>query len=160
MKKKEIKEEQKNIDVEKLVEKELEACKARCEELKNQFVRTLADYKNLEHRVSQERASLRDKIKREFVLAMLPVLDNLDQAEVFTKDEGLAMVSRSFRESLASFGVEEVPLLGQEFDPNFAEAVSVTAGEKDNSIVTILQKAYHINGTVIRHGKVVVSKKS
>lgn len=137
---------------------ELVECKAQNETLKQQYLRTLADYKNLEHRMDQERFRMRNSVKREFVEQLLPVLDNLQQAEVFNTDPGLRMVNSLFQQSLQNLGVEEVHLLGTEFDPAKAEAIEAIVGKQDNIVVEVLQKAYQIDGSVIRHGKVKVSK--
>ncbi len=139
---------------------ELVECKAQIETLKQQYLRTLADYKNLEHRMDQERYRMRNNVKREFVEQLLPVLDNLEQAEVFNTDPGLRMVNSLFQQFLQNLGVEEVNLLGTEFDPAKAEAIEAIGGKEDNIVVEVLQKAYQIDGSVIRHGKVTVSKKT
>ena len=139
---------------------ELVECKPKNETLKQQYLRTLADYKNLEHRMDQERFRMRNSVKREFVEQLLPVLDNLQQAEVFNTDPGLRMVNSLFQQSLQNLGVEEIDLLGTEFDPAKAEAIEAIAGKQDNIVVEVLQKAYQIDGSVIRHGKVKVSKKA
>jgi len=139
--------------------KELVECKAQNEALKQNYLRALADYKNLEHRMNEERYRMRNSVKREFVTQLLPILDNLDQAEVFNSDPGLSMVRSLFQKSFQNLGVNEMDLLGTEFDPAVAEAVEVVAGKQDNIVVEVLQKAYQIDGSVIRHGKVKVSKK-
>jgi len=133
-------------------------CVEKYEDLKKQYLRALADYKNLEHRVEQERYRMRDAAKREVIEQMLPVLDNLDQAEVFNDDPGLKMISNSFQQSLKNLGVEELQLLGSEYDPATSEAIEAVVGEKDNIVVGVVQRAYKMHGSLIRHGKVKVSK--
>ncbi len=142
----------------KVISKELEEEKKRAEEFKNSYLRALADYKNLEHRMNSERANMRDYVKRQVIEEFLPVLDNISQAEIFLKDPGLKMVSNSFTQTLKNLGVQEMELLGHEFDPHFAEAVEAVEGPEDNIIVEVLQKAYAMNGQVIRPGRVKVSK--
>ncbi len=127
---------------------------------KNMYVRALADYKNLENRVQQERGQMRDAIKKQIVMEMLPVLDNLNQAEIFTKDTGLQMVNKSFIQALERIGVKEIELLGREYDPYSAEVVEVVAGDENNIIVEVLVKGYSLSGEVIRPAKVKVSKAS
>lgn len=139
--------------------KELERYKIEFEDLKKHYLRALADYQNLEHRVEQERYKMRDSIKHDLVEQLLPILDSLDQAEIFNNDQGLQLISKSFRQSLRDFGVNEIELLGTEFDPSKAEAIEVVEGKQDNIIIEVLQKAYQINENIIRHGKVKVSRK-
>lgn len=129
------------------------------EKYKNLYLRALADYKNLEHRMSQERQRMRLSAKRDIVYALFPVLDNLDQAEVFNQDPGLKMISTSFRKALEEMGVTELDLIGTEYNPEYAEVVEVVEGKEDNIVVDIIQKVYQLDGQVIRPGKVRVSKK-
>ncbi len=91
---------------------------------------------------------------------LFPVLDNLDQAEVFIKDPGLKMVKDSFLQSMNELGVTEIELLGKEYDPHNAEVVDVVEGEEDDIVVEVLKKGYEINTKVLRPGLVKVSKKS
>ncbi len=126
--------------------------------MKNMYLRTLADYKNLENRVSNEREQMKDVIKKQIVMELLPVLDNLNQAEVFTTDTGLKMVSKSFQQALERIGVKEIELLGADYDPYAAEVIEVIPGKQDNIIVEVVLKGYSLGGEVIRPGKVKVSK--
>ena len=140
------------------VESELMQAKKEVEDFKNKYLRALADYKNLENRFYQERQRLQEQIKKECVIKFLHFLDGLDQAEVFNKDPGLKMIANNFKSTLSELGVKEIELLGHEYDPHFAEAVEVVNGKHDDMIVEVLQKAYEINGQVIRPGRVKVSK--
>ncbi|CAN5213575.1 nucleotide exchange factor GrpE [soil metagenome] len=125
---------------------------------KNLYLRALADYKNLENRVNNERGQMKDSVKKQIIMELLPVLDNLNQAEIFTTDIGLKMVAKSFSQALESLGVKEIELLGVEYDPYAAEVIEVVPGEQDNIVVEVLMKGYSLNGEVIRPGKVKVSK--
>lgn len=147
-----------NVEKEAVVDIHKE-CEEEVRQVKNAYLRALADYKNLENRVQNERNQMQDTIKKNIVDRLFPVLDNLNQAEVFMKDPGLQMVAKSFSQALAEIGVEEIQLLGQDYDPYTAEVIEVVPGDADNIIVEVLQKGYKLNGSVIRHGKVKVSKK-
>ena len=151
---------QKDPAVEKSVELETQL-KTKEEEVltfQNLYMRALADYKNLEYRTQNEREQMKISIKKNIIEELFPVLDNLAQAEVFIKDPGLQMVSKSFIQALEKIGLEEIVLLGQEYDPYKAEVIEAVPGEADDIIVEVLQKGYQLNGTVIRPGKVKVSK--
>jgi molecular chaperone GrpE len=151
-------EEEHTVNVEQL-QQDLEIAQKQSEEFKAHYLRALADYKNLENRTQSERSQMRDSIKKQIIEHFFPILDNLDQAELFTKDPGLQMISKSFKQVLKDLGVTEVELLNTEYDPHTAEAVEVVEGEEDDKIMEVLQKAYALNGTVIRPGRVKVSKK-
>jgi len=128
------------------------------EEYKQAYLRALADYKNLEHRMDSERQRMRDTVKKNIIMELFPVLDNMNQAAIFTQDPGLSMVSTTFTQALNNLGVSEIALEGQPFDPEIAEAVEVVAGTEDNIVTKIVEKAYALNGQVVRHGKVTVSR--
>ncbi|MFA9288921.1 MAG: nucleotide exchange factor GrpE [Weeksellaceae bacterium] len=146
--------------IESAEDTEMAALQQQVDEGNHRYLRALADYKNLEQRVQTERERMRDTIKRQTIESFFPVLDNIDQAEVFTQDPGLKIVAESFRKVLKELGVKELDLAGKPYDPYNAEAVEVVPGEEDDMVVEVLQKGYELNGTVIRHAKVKVSKAS
>jgi len=158
MKKKQRSADHEVQDEEQKEEIQAELTNEEVEKYKNLYLRALADYKNLEHRMNQERQRMRVSIKKDMIYTLLPILDNLDQAEVFNQDPGLKMISSSFRKVLMEMGVKELDLVGQEYDPEYAEVIEVIPGEEDNIIQEIIQKAYQLDGQVIRPGKVKVSK--
>ena len=122
--------------------------------------RTLADYQNLERRIEEERKQLAKLSALLLIEKLLPILDNLENAQAHLSDEGLAMVIKQFRDTLSSEGVEEISAEGQEFNPNFHDAVEIQRADSDNKIVKVVTKGYKIEDKVIRPAKVVVTKKS
>ena len=91
---------------------------------------------------------------------LLPVLDNLENAQSHLKDQGLEMVIRQFKEILNQEGVEEIEAIGQQFDPNQHEAVEIAEGPDEGRIARVVAKGYKIEDKVIRPAKVVVTKKA
>lgn len=148
------------VEAENVEQDALHEAQQEVEQYKNLYLRALADYKNLENRMSHERQRMQIAVKKQMIYDLLPVLDNLEQAEVFTQDPGLQMISSSFKKAITEMGLQEVALLGTEYDPEYAEAIAVVPGKNDNIVEEVLQKAYVLDGHVIRHGKVKVSKKS
>lgn len=134
--------------------------KNEAEEFKSKYLRAVADYQNLERRMFEERREVETRAKSQLVSRLLPFLDNLDKAEMFIKDPGLKMIKDQFMQTIGELGVKEVPLAGTEFDPHTAEVIEVVEGNEDNTIVDVLRKAYSLNGKVIQHGQVRVSKKN
>lgn len=130
------------------------------EEYKNKYLRSLADYQNLEKRVDEDRIQVRQNANRFLLLKLLPFIDNLDRAEVFVKDTNLQMVRNEFMKVLKDEGVEELVVLGKEYDPHTAEVIDIVKGEKDNFIVEVLRKGYVYNGNILRVAQVRVSKKA
>lgn len=138
---------------------EIENLKNEAEEYKNRYLRALADYQNFEKRVKDEKEEIRSFANKNLILKILPFLDNLDKAEIFIKDKGLSMIKDHFYQILKSEGVEELDLLGREYDPHLAEAVDVIPGKQDNIIVEVLRKGYKYHGEILRVAQVKVSKK-
>ena len=89
---------------------------------------------------------------------LLPVLDNLENAQKHLKDEGLEMVIKQFKEVLASEGVEEIVSEGSLFDPNLHEATEILESEKDGIVLKVLRKGYKINDKVLRPAQVAVGR--
>lgn len=129
------------------------------QELENQLKRALADYRNLERRVEEERKLLGTLSSAILIEKFLPVLDNLENAQVHLNDQGLEIVIKQFKDILADEGVLEIAAEGAQFDPNLHEATVVIEGQKDNVIVKVTRKGYKINDEVIRPAQVVVERK-
>src|SRR3989344_5834207 len=127
------------------------------QELEERLKRTMADYQNLERRIEEERKLLSKLSAMLLVEKLLPVLDNLENAQSHLKDEGLEMVVKQFKEILAQEGVEEIEAIGQQFDPNEHEAVEVAEGPDEGRIARVIAKGYKIEDKVIRPAKVVVT---
>jgi len=126
---------------------------------KSKYLRALADYQNFEKRVKEEKDQIIKNANGDLILRLLPFLDSLDKAEIFVKDEGLKLVRDQLLKVLVEAGLEEIPVLGKEFDPYSAEVVDMVEGEKDNIVVEVLRKGYKFNGKVLRVAQVKVSKK-
>lgn len=129
-------------------------------QLEDQLKRALADYQNLERRVEEERRLLSTLSSAILIEKFLPVLDNLESAQKHLNDQGLEIVIKQFKDILNSEGVEEIPLEGQQFDPNLHEAIDAVEGENDNMIVKVARKGYKLNDKVLRPAQVVVERKS
>lgn len=140
-------------------DEELEKVKKEAEDYKGKYLRVLADYQNFEKRVYEQRQISKDFANKELVLKLLPVLDDLDKAEMFVKDEGLKIIKDKLFNILKQEGVEEMNLLGKEFDPYVAEVIDVVEGKEDNMIVEILRKGYNHKDKILRVAQVRVSKK-
>ena len=148
----------------------------RVAELENQLKRAVADYRNLEQRVSEGRSELTSFVGGELIKRLLPVLDHLEQALSGISEEekqsgwvkGVELAVKEFNQVLESEGLDQIAADGQ-FDPSLHEAVDVkemppsldSSGEpKDNMILEVVRKGYNLNGKVIRPAQVVVGKKN
>lgn len=138
--------------------------KSEYDELDDRFKRVYAEFENYKKRSSKERQTLYNSILGDVVEAILPVIDNLENAvKVETQDEnykqGVELVLKQFKDVLASKGVQEIPALGETFDPSVHEAVSSVQDDTKGvqEIVQEYRKGYKIGSRVIRHSMVVVA---
>ncbi len=133
--------------------------------LDNQLKRAVADYRNLEQRVSQGRSELTNYVGAELIRKVLPALDHLEQALIGVTDsekqsgwyKGVELAVKELNQVLKSEGLEEI-LADGVFDPSLHEALVTGEGE-DNMIQKVLRKGYNLNGKVIRPAGVVVGRK-
>lgn len=140
-------------------EQEKESLKKEIADLRNKYLRALADYQNLERRVEEERKKFQYYAVKEILLKFLEVLDLIEKAEVFIKDEGLKLVKERFLKILKEEGVREIEILGKEFDPNVAECIEVVEGEEEGKVVEVVRKGYFYHNQVLRIARVKVGKK-
>ena len=137
----------------------------RVSELENQLKRAVADYHNLEKRVSEGRSELTRWGTAELLTKILPVLDHLEQALSGVSEQekqsgwvkGVELAVKEFEQVLASEGLGQIAADGQ-FDPALHEAVDTQEGE-DNKILKVVRKGYNLNGKVLRPAQVVVGRK-
>jgi molecular chaperone GrpE len=149
------------------VRSELEQVRNEQASLDNQLKRAVADYQNLEKRISEGRSELTTWATGNLISQILPVLDNLEKAMVGMSDEekksgwakGVEMSVKQLKEVLKSEGLEQITIeAGGQFDPALHEAVDTRVGENDK-ILEVVTKGYNLNGKVLRPAKVVVGRK-
>ena len=115
---------------------ELEALKDTLAQKEDQYLRLAAEYDNYRRRSQKEKTDAYNSAKSDAVLAFLPVYDNLERAlKQETADEaykkGVEMTMNGLKEVLSKLGVEEIPALGQTFDPNLHNAVMHVEDEEN-----------------------------
>ena len=143
---------------------ELDAIKAELESKNDLLLRTAAEFDNYKKRTERERISIAEYAKAAVIKTLLPVFDNVDRAESADKDsaeyaKGIEMIVKQLNEVVTSLGIAETGAVGDQFDPNFHEAVMHTEDETvgENTIVEVFQKGYRIGDTVIRAAMVKVA---
>lgn len=128
--------------------------------LNNQYLRLAADFDNYRKRQEQERESLIQYGAQDAMKKLIEVLDNFDRAKQSIENtEDTNQVKESFNvlynqmfDNLAKLGLEIIPAQGQEFDPNFHEAVMQTPTNEhpENHVIMELQKGYKLGDKVLR----------
>ena len=129
--------------------------------------RSQADFLNYKKRTEQERYETARHANATLILALLPVLDDLERAldnvpEKLAKSnwvDGIGFISRKFKSILEGHGLSEIRAIGEPFDPNFHEAMLFSEGEEE-MVVEEMQKGYKLHDQVLRPTKVSVGKGS
>ncbi|MCM1338235.1 MAG: nucleotide exchange factor GrpE [Muribaculaceae bacterium] len=130
------------------------------DKLNQQYVRLAADFDNYRKRQEAERENLIKYGTENALKSMLDVLDNFERGQkALEKVEDCVKVKESFelvhkqvREALAKLGLEEIKAIGEEFDPNFHDAVmqTPTSEHPEHTVITELQKGYKLGDKVLR----------
>jgi len=143
---------------------ELQTKQIELDELNDRYKRVFAEFENYKKRTQKEKENLYNSILGDIIMTVLPVIDNLEIAvNAECKDEnykqGVELVQKQFKEFLAKNKVQEIPALGETFDPSQHEAVSSIQDDSKGvqEIVQEYRKGYKIGEKVIRHSMVVVA---
>lgn len=125
--------------------------------------RVTADMENMKKRNKNIASDMYNEGKKDVVLKVLPVLDNMERAFSIEMDEsvktGLMNVVKMFVETLEKLGVTEIEALGKELDPNLHNVLmQVDDAENSGKIVNVFEKGYMMGDKVLRHASVVVAK--
>jgi len=149
---------------EKELNEKLSKVKDELEDIKDRHTRLIAEFDNLKKRNAKEREGLYNSIMSDVISSFLPVIDNLEKAaEAESKDEeykkGIELVLKQFKDVLSANGVKEIEAVGQPFDPELHEAVSMIQDENlgEKIVASEYRKGYKIGNKVIRHSMVVVA---
>jgi molecular chaperone GrpE len=126
------------------LQRQLAEVKVEHEDLRNQLKRAVADYQNLEKRISEGRSELSSFVAGELVQKLLQVLDHLEQATNGASEtdrqsgwfKGVEMAVKQFKDVLRLEGLEEIQTVG-EFNPSLHEAVDIREGD-DNMIIEVV----------------------
>ncbi len=146
----------------------LAAAQAEQARLKDQLLRTLADFDNFRKRTRREVADAERRGRDDLLKEFLPVFDNLDRAgahaetatDVKALADGINMVMRQFADLLSKLGIERVAGVGKPFDPAVHEAVQhmETSDYEPGTIAAEVQAGYRTSEKLIRPALVVVAK--
>ena len=143
---------------------ELEKLRKQMDEKEEQYLRLAAEYDNFRKRSQKEKDGIYQGAKSDAVAAFLPVYDNLERAlKQETADEaykkGVEMTMTGLKEILSKLGVEEIPALGETFDPALHNAVMHVDDENagENTVVDVFQAGFKLGEKVIRFAMVKVA---
>ncbi len=146
----------------------LEASKAEVAKLRDQLLRTAADFDNFRKRSRRELADMEKRAREDLIKELLPVFDNLERAtahaetatDVKALADGIGLVKRQFLDTLSKIGIERIKAQGLPFDPAFHEAVQQfeTADHAPGTVIHEVQAGYMQGDKLVRPAIVVVAK--
>lgn len=147
-------------------DKKEEALKERITELEDKVVRQMAEFENFRKRTEKEKSAMFETGAKSVVEKILPVVDNFERglATIPEEDkgtpfaEGMTMIYKQLMAELENIGVKPIEAVGQEFDPNFHNAVMQVENDELESgmVAQELLKGYMYRDTVVRFSMVAV----
>lgn len=133
---------------------------AKYDQLNNQYVRLAADFDNYRKRQEQERENLIRFGTENALTKLIEVLDNFERGKKSLENvddcakvkESFDLIQKQVYETLSKLGLEEIKAVGEEFDPNFHEAVmqTPTSEHKEHTVIAELRKGYKYGDKVLR----------
>ena len=155
-------------------ETDAESADSRIQELQDQMLRLQAEMQNVRRRAEIDVEKAHKFALEKFVRELLPVVDSLEKAVESTENrqgsdevvasirEGVEMTLDLFLNCLGKFKVQQVNPVGEPFDPQLHEAMSMVPAPdaEPNSVVSVVQKGYTLNERLVRPAMVVVARAS
>jgi molecular chaperone GrpE len=154
------------------LEKELTEAVQAAAENRDKLLRVAADFENFKKRMERERSLIMKYAGEHILKEMLPVVDNLERAvghgmtegpdaekSFAALFEGVQLTLKSLQNSLEKFEVKPVESVGQPFDPNHMDAMTMEASDTvpANHVITEFEKGYLYKDRLLRAAKVIVS---
>jgi molecular chaperone GrpE len=149
------------------LQSELQKAKAQAEESHNLYLRALADFDNYKKRVDRMIADRSDAGRRDLLKRMLEVLDSLDRANAFRRQDtspeqlvdGVLATAKQFATILEIENVRPIDVVGKLFDPAVAEAVGTRPNPDvpEHTVLDEARKGYRIGDDILRPAQVIVS---
>ena len=147
----------------------LEKAQEQIDELKDKYLRSVAEFDNYRKRTLKEKAELILNGSEKAVGAVLPILDDMERAiangektdDPLVLREGISLIYAKFQKVLESLGVKEIETADADFDTDVHEAIAMVPGmgdDKKGKVLDCVQKGYKLNEKVIRHAKVAVGQ--
>ena len=151
------------------VDAQLELLQEELGKARDQALRAQADAQNAQRRAEQDVEKARKFALERFCGELLPVVDNLERAlEAINGDdpalasitEGVDLTLKSFVGALSKFQIEQLDPVGEPFDPQHHQAMSMIENPdaEPNTVLAVMQKGYTLNGRLVRPAMVMVSK--
>lgn len=146
----------------------LDIAEKQSKEYEDKALYAMAEMDNAKRRAQLDVENAHKFGLEKFLCSMIPVMDSLDQALEVKSDasesvamrEGIEMTLKMFIDTVAKVGVVRIDPIGEAFDPNLHEAMSMQENpdHEPDTIIAVFQRGYQLNGRLIRPARVIVSK--
>lgn len=147
----------------------LEAAQEEIAALKDKYLRSVAEFDNYRKRTLKEKTELILNGGEKAIVAILPVLDDMERAiengkkteDAQALQEGIELIFAKFNKVLEGLGVKKIVTEDQDFDTDVHEAIAMIPGmgdDKKGKVLDCVQTGYKLNDKVIRHAKVAVGQ--
>ena len=137
------------------------------EELTDRLTRQMAEFDNFRKRTEKEKSKMNEIGAKDIIEKILPVVDNFERGIAAVPEEeksnpfaeGMEKIYKQLMTTLEEIGVKPIEAVGQEFDPDFHNAVMHVEDEEvgENIITEEFQKGYLYRDSVVRHSMVKVA---
>lgn len=160
------KEEKKEKKKKEKSDKKQDALKEKIDELEDRVKRQMAEFDNFRKRTEKEKTAMFETGAKSVIEKILPVVDNFERGLASIPEEekgsgfaqGMEMIYKQLMTELENMEVKPIPAVGEEFNPDFHNAVMQVESEEYESgvIAQELQKGYTYRDSVVRHSMVAV----
>lgn len=148
--------------------REVEGLREKLLEAQDRTLRAQAEAENQRKRLARDVESAHKYALERFIADLIPVIDSIELgleaagagADLEGLRQGMNLTLKKFLDMLARFGVTPVDPVGEKFNPDRHQAVSVQAveGAEPNTVAAVMQKGYELNGRLVRPAMVVIFK--
>lgn len=159
-----------NEDEISILKKRIEELENEVSDMKDKYMRAMAEAENIRKRTAKEKIDGIKRANKGLLLSLINFMDNFERAlKSFDNDEtikgseyykGIELIHKQFIDFLTDNGVSEIEALGEEFDPNLHEALTMleVPDIDKEQVVEVYAKGYKLNDELLRTAKVVVGK--
>jgi molecular chaperone GrpE len=134
---------------------EIESLQQKVTDAENQYLRAVADYRNLEKRVAEERLEYIKFANKEMLDRLLPSFDTLFLAEKYIQDDGLKLTIKTLYDAFDQIGVKRVDTVGKEFNPDIMECIETVDGQ-ENTVIEEVRPGFTLFEKTLRPAMVKV----
>ena len=155
-----------STDKVKLLKKEVDFLKDTVNDTKEKNVRLLAEFDNYKRRITENIIEKNKYDGVDLIKEIIPIIDDVDRIlniESIIKEksvyDGIVLIKNKFLSVLNDYGINSYESVGEEFNPDFHEAIMMKKSKKaSNIILEEFQRGYKYHDKVVRHSKVIVSE--